>query len=219
MRRPRLSIARLMAGVVIVTLDCAALRAAFPVLDLVFLVIVPVLEVGLFRMVSRRGRLCPLYVRRTKSDSVGSRGFPLKWCVKNPGRQHSRFWVGFEAFGWSAVLVYAAGLRRPLNAGFGLGLIGAIRLCTPHLPGVARWLDFLFPGDGLPLGLLLMAALLGSPMLLLALLGGLLAGRVEPRRLGGTPTASPTHSRRLPSACLDDGRLRLHRLLGGQAPG
>jgi hypothetical protein len=153
MRRPRLSIARLMAVVLIIALDCAALRAAFPVLDVAFLVVVPVLEVGLFRMISRRGRVHP-------------------------------FWVGFEASGWAAVLAYATILRWPITRAFDVLLVAAIRFCTPRVPGVAHGLDYLFRGDGILLGLLPLATLLGLPMLLPALIGGRLADRMTRRRSG-----------------------------------
>ncbi|HEX8202532.1 MAG TPA: hypothetical protein VF590_18790, partial [Isosphaeraceae bacterium] len=45
---------------------------------------------------TRQAVIAALYVRRTKSDSVGSRGFPLIWGGKNPGGQHSRFGASEE---------------------------------------------------------------------------------------------------------------------------
>ncbi|MBX6312043.1 MAG: hypothetical protein IRY99_03855 [Isosphaeraceae bacterium] len=62
MLRSRRSIARLMAAIVLIALDCAALRLTAPVIYPAHCLMVVVLEVGLFRLVSRRGAIRPFWV-------------------------------------------------------------------------------------------------------------------------------------------------------------
>ena len=70
-------------------------------------------------------------------------------------------------------------------------VVQGIRLGAPHRPGLARGIEFLVMGDGMVLGLLPMAAILGSPMLLLALIGGLLARRRWGRGPAGASALLP----------------------------
>lgn len=144
MRWPRFSIARLMVGVALVACDCAMLGTGH--IDPALLVTIPVLQVGLFRVLPRRGAVRP-------------------------------FWAGFEGFGWAAVVLYYAVLRRPMFLAFDRGLFGVARLLAPRWPGLVRWLDWLLVGDGLLFGVWAWGAVLGFPLLVAAYLGGLLARR------------------------------------------
>jgi hypothetical protein len=60
MKRSRVSIARLMGVVAAVALNCAMLRSGL--IDPGLLLMVPLLEVGLFRMISSRGKIRPYWV-------------------------------------------------------------------------------------------------------------------------------------------------------------
>src|SRR5947209_3314086 len=107
MKRFHLSLARTMAIVAVLAVDCALLSTFstgstfYPEM----LLFVPVLQVGLFRMVPRQGRVKP-------------------------------YWVGFELFGWAAVLAWYLGLSEPMGWCFQYGLTHLTAYLAKHHTGL-----------------------------------------------------------------------------------
>jgi hypothetical protein len=143
MKRIRLSLARIMAIVAVLAVDCALLSTChifYPEM----LLFVPGLQIGLFRMVPGRGRVKP-------------------------------YWVGFELFGWTGVLAWYFGLSGPMGRCFDYSLSHLVGFLAAHYPGLFHLLKPLFNGDGLlmeAIGILLWGAIVSSPLLLIACLGG-----------------------------------------------
>jgi hypothetical protein len=153
MERFHFSLARTMAIVAVLAIDCALLstgRAFYPEI----LLFVPILQIALFRMVPRQGRLRP-------------------------------YWVGFELFGWAAVLAWYLGLSRLMGRCFDYSLSHLMGYLSRHHPGLFDLLRPLFNGDGLLWGaiaILLWGAIVSSPLVMIACLGGQLAAIGETRR-------------------------------------
>lgn len=132
-----------------------------------FLVAVPVLQVGLFSAVSSRGVIRP-------------------------------FWMGFEMGGWAGVIVYLLGVGPLWFRFLDQQLNDAVTRIERSHPDVAGVLATVLLCEGTPIqdttpGLLPEALLAGMPILLLAIIGGLIAtcpvfqrGRLRP-----SPSVSP----------------------------
>jgi hypothetical protein len=156
MKRLHFSLARTMAIVAVLAVDCALLstfstgRTFYPEM----LLFVPVLQIGLFRMVPRKGRVNP-------------------------------YWVGFELFGWAAVLAWYLGLSEPMGWCFQYGLTHLMTYLARHHTGLFHLLRPLVEADDLLMGVIasfLWGAVVSSPLVMVACLGGRLAAFRETRR-------------------------------------
>jgi hypothetical protein len=156
MKRFHFSLARTMAIVAVLAVDCAFLstfsagRTFYPEM----LLFVPVLQIGLFRMVPRQGRLKP-------------------------------YWVGFELFGWAAVLAWYLGLSWPMGRCFDYCVSHLVSYLAKHHTGLFHLLRPLFEADDLLMGVIaifLWGAVVSSPLVMIACLGGRLAAIRDTRR-------------------------------------
>jgi hypothetical protein len=146
MRIPRMTIRRAMLAVALIAVDLAYLQGS---ININLLVAVPVLQVRLFSVVSSRGVIRP-------------------------------FWMGFELFGWAGVVVLMLGVG-PLWFGFlDQQLNDAVTRIALSRPDVACVLATVLFCEGTPIkdtipGLLPEALIAGMPILLSAIIGGLIA--------------------------------------------
>jgi hypothetical protein len=168
MRRPRFSIAGLMAIVVLAALDCAAFRALTG---------------------PRNGLAGNLFAYGVlPMANILAFGLPpLPGWRPGRGELHP-FWGGFEVFGWAALLLSSAGaiLTPGLMASYTETVLGPLGPAFDRMgydPQSPAWLL----AEALVLGSVLLL-----PLLLVALLGGWLSSRfrvkvvIERRRTRGT---------------------------------
>jgi hypothetical protein len=156
MKRFHFSLARTMAIVAVLAVDCALLatfsagRTFYPEM----LLFVPVLQIGLFRLVPTQGRV-------------------------------RHYWVGFELFGWAAVLAWYLGLSWPMGRCFDYCLSHLVSYLAKHHTGLFHLLRPLFEADDLLMGVIaifLWGAVVSSPLVVIACLGGRLAAIRDTRR-------------------------------------
>ena len=161
MRIPWMTIRRVMILVAIIAVDIACLRRG---VDVNLAVAIPLLQIGVFRLVSSTGRIRP-------------------------------FWVGFEMAGWAGVIPFLLGLGQPWFSFLDEQLNNAVSRIEQTSPGVAKAAAMALICEGTPIkdtlpGLLPESLVAGMPIILLALIGGLLAAWQSPRLDGLHPCSS-----------------------------
>jgi hypothetical protein len=142
MRFSRMTTRRVMIAVAIIAIDLAYLQGR---IDINFLVAVPVLQVGLFRVVSSRGAL-------------------------------SRFWLGFELFGWIGVIVFQLGVGPLWLRFLDQQLNDSVAMIAQRRPDIASAVATVVLYEGTPIkdtlpGVLPESLIAGIPILTLALIG------------------------------------------------
>jgi hypothetical protein len=95
------------------------------------------------------------------------------------------YWVGFELFGWAAVLAWYLGLSEPMGWFFQYCLTHLMAYLAKHHTGLFHLLRPLLEADDLLMGVIaifLWGAVVSSPLVMVACLGGRLTAVRETRR-------------------------------------